>query len=1033
MKILPSYLIEYMPYLEDAMEELRLSVYDHAFDLLKALDIDELTSDDIRHKLELYDIKIENMSESWLPNGRFYRIYPSIRYNRTRLNALQSVVKSGGQFEGLWSNDFSNKTEFNYKYIQMLRHYMASSPVDGYFYISGDTAIINDGTVSSSAVTALSSDILVDQAMPAGYTYLYVPWPVPHYPTDAGSFYNPHMLLSDRLYYTDGIDGIDVIDENDDSSTLRDISKPASTTYDWSTGSDTPYRLPYWFDYHYMNDMRHVEPNNNDAGKWPIIESGIYSDKNGATVLPPADISKAVTYTLNESCDELGDTESVFPTQCWTILVTNTTPPDRNSVSDITSFNIDYSHLPSEIEVVNNSIDLSYPGADENEYGPYRYDALSSAYFSLSEILGHIKVGASIWTSSTSPIYNIFNMYSVGQDSTLESRKLYYWMRFTSGEQSEDYVSIYEYTDNENPAISIDSESYVLYTKPYNDGQGENSLISVSTGSNALYKLGESSADLLDPTLSYKLVRIGVDDNHSQSFTNIDNCYTEVDPSTGLVYLNVNGSALTSANYITYTSSRIHKLWFSSTKEDTIINSSFSKLYNENGSDEIYYYSSNLKSFNYNIIGLYNSDGTLADYDLTEYSFNCYLTDSKYGVFLRVNPIVETDTIEYDTNSSQWQLASIGDGYPSLGDDADEYTVFKGKVDPTISDTTVATLSFTISPTGSWDGSDQPMPNASAPTSQSYSSGWLSTPAHEYPTIDSTWKVFESTTITHLGCCALEISIGTVNYNTTLNVKISSLSEYNWDFVYIFDYYAGTDHLKGYVSGQPGEWTDVQINLSAGTSHIIKVVYSRDGGGGPEPNCGWFAISKSIYDSNKITEVTVTPHTATLDVGFTIESDNDIDFPIKISHTGNSLLEEVDVYKDGVELATHSSQNLWTDVNNISLSSGSHSVAVKYNKYTSSANDYGFVAIPNSLINIATMSKTFEYSYTPSLPPFSAAYILFTADLVNSPMNSLSYTNIEISSTIIPKIADGMKLGDNPVIKRALRLDLGNFEFHSDE
>lgn len=1014
MKILPSYLIEYMPYLEDAMEELRLSVYDHAFDLLKALDIDELTSDDIRHKLELYDIKIENMSESWLPNGRFYRIYPSIRYNRTRLNALQSVVKSGGQFEGLWSSDFSNKTEFNYKYIQMLRHYMASSPVDGYFYISGDTAIINDGTVSSSAVTALLSDILVDQAMPAGYTYLYVPWPVPHYPTDAGSFYNPHMLLSDRPFYCTYYD-----DESyDPNESIISWETPASEHYDWSTGYGTPYKLPYWFDYHYMNDMR------TDAGKWPIIESGTYSDKNGAIILD-GDISKAVTYTLDESCAELVDTESVFPTQCWTVLVTNTAQPDRNSVSDITSFNIDYS-LPFEIKVINNSIDLSYPGVAENEYGPYRYDALSSAYFNLSEILGHIKVSTSLWTSSTSPIYNIFNMYSVGQDSTLESRKLYYWMRFTSGEQPEDYVSIYEYTDTENPMISIDSESYILYTRPYDSNQGENSLISVSTGSNKLYKLRESSDPPLqnyDPTLSYKLVRIGVDDNHVQSFTNIDSCYIEGDPSTGLIYLNVNGSALTSANYVTYTSSRIHKLWFSSTKENTVINSSFSKLYNENGNDEIYYYSDNSKSFNYNIIGLYNSDGTLADYDLTGYSFNCYLTDSKYGVFLRVNPIVETDTIEYDTNSPQWQLADVGDGYPSLGDDADEYTVFKGKVDPTISETELATLSFNLNPSG-------------------YTNGWVQwvsldddpyTTCHTLPSgapNTSLWKIFESyynSSHTDNVTYGMEITVE-ASSSVTIPIKLCQSSEQHWDYVTVFIDNTQTHSLQDTYE----TWIDFDLVIPLG-NHTIKIKYSKDGSTSQGSDCGWFAISKSIYDSNKITEVTVTPHTATLDVGFAIESDNGIDFPIKISHTGSSILEEVDVYKDGVESATHSTKDIWTDINSISFSYGSHSVAVKYSKYTSSSSDYGFVAIPNSLINIATMSKTFEYSYTPSLPPFSAAYILFTADLVNSPMDSLSYTNIEISSTIIPKIADGMKLGDNPVIKRALRLDLGNFEFHSDE
>ena len=43
MKILPNYLIEFMPEIEEAMEELRLSILDHAYELLNCLDINELS------------------------------------------------------------------------------------------------------------------------------------------------------------------------------------------------------------------------------------------------------------------------------------------------------------------------------------------------------------------------------------------------------------------------------------------------------------------------------------------------------------------------------------------------------------------------------------------------------------------------------------------------------------------------------------------------------------------------------------------------------------------------------------------------------------------------------------------------------------------------------------------------------------------------------------------------------------------------------------------------------------------------------
>ena len=93
MNILPDYLITYMPEIEEALEELRLSVIDHAYELLQKLDVDELSTDEVRQKLELYDIRIDNMSGDWLPNGRFYRLYPSIKHHRSRHNAIKAIAK----------------------------------------------------------------------------------------------------------------------------------------------------------------------------------------------------------------------------------------------------------------------------------------------------------------------------------------------------------------------------------------------------------------------------------------------------------------------------------------------------------------------------------------------------------------------------------------------------------------------------------------------------------------------------------------------------------------------------------------------------------------------------------------------------------------------------------------------------------------------------------------------------------------------------------------------------------------------------
>ena len=373
MKLLPDYLIKYIPAIEDAMEELRLSVIDHAYELIQSLDIDELSSDNIKDKLELYDIKTENMSNEWLPNGKFYRLFASIQHHRTRLNTLKAISKSGGQFEGLWTDDFKYKSSYNYRTTQILRHYYLGSSLDGYFYISGNTDRNPDGTIRSSARTALLNDIIMSQALPAGYTYLYVPWPRPSYPLESGYFYKVHMLDYDILVYEkdsyhrwlslsylgEAYSSVYYCPENHEANQYYNASTqrygstkdscedsfdtnadgdrefyildsydtPASANYDWLYGSNTPWRCPYWFDYHYMNGMRHVY-----ESKWPIPESGKYTafDKYNEEyeVDYPGD---AVKYTLDDSCKELADSKSVLPSNNASHIRYAVTPPNRKS------------------------------------------------------------------------------------------------------------------------------------------------------------------------------------------------------------------------------------------------------------------------------------------------------------------------------------------------------------------------------------------------------------------------------------------------------------------------------------------------------------------------------------------------------------------------------------------------------------------------------------------------------------------------------------------------------------------------------
>ena len=103
---------------------------------------------------------------------------------------------------------------------------------------------------------------------------------------------------------------------------------PASTKYDWKNGTNTPWRAPYWIDYHYMNTMKRSLPTSDPicAGTWPVTESGVYFDENGDEAL---ELEDALTYSLTQECRELSDSRSTFPTKCYLKDSIKTTEPNR--------------------------------------------------------------------------------------------------------------------------------------------------------------------------------------------------------------------------------------------------------------------------------------------------------------------------------------------------------------------------------------------------------------------------------------------------------------------------------------------------------------------------------------------------------------------------------------------------------------------------------------------------------------------------------------------------------------------------------
>ena len=675
MKILPNYLIEFMPEIEEAMEELRLSILDHAYELLNCLDINELSSEDIRNKIELFDIHVENMKESWLPNGRFYQIYPYIKHHRTRLNAITSIVRSGGQFEGLWSTNFRKTQAYNYHKIQLVRHYDIASAMDGYFYVSGDTYRNPDGSIASSALVALQSDILLNGVLPAGYTYLYVPWPRPHYPSDTEYFYNVNSLLHDRLYYAKHCKEY----YSDKQYSAIDLDKPASyTLYKDEQGKISydginkyRYISSFWFDYHYIDGYTLQPKKDRDRYNY-IDECGKFVDVDGNIITDPNDANKMVKYVANDGCEynfnKLNDSNALFPTNCYMLFVGKTTSPDRHQVSKYLQY-----------KIIDDIYHESYIGLDEHGYevyddvppidepfGPYRNDALISTYaFRRRTSFNHIKTYRPVWSemsptfalvqsdiNRTPSHYSFLNWFNRKQNENIISP---YTKYITDASENKHYTTIrynnpditeITHTSYDVPTYSKLDKIYIGYTvEADNQGkqQGDNYEISAYYRENKIYYFGEKYPIKYDPTLYYNLISLGYIDENG-----IDQCsddqtvkfdsdgyikaYLYGNPSTGELFLNKDQDYTyphSKYNYITYKTSKVHKLWFSNTHKDIILSKSV-EIYNQAGNSNIYEFTENSVNLEYTVIGIFDEHGKQVTY--SSGSINCYVRNHKYSL-----------------------------------------------------------------------------------------------------------------------------------------------------------------------------------------------------------------------------------------------------------------------------------------------------------------------------------------------------------------------------------------------------------------
>lgn len=161
MRAMTEYLAEHLPIIELLIEELRLSIKDHARELIDSLQLYGMDADTVRAKLDMLGMDVGELEETWEPSPQFYKLFRRIIRNRSTTGSVQTLVRTGGQLEASYRT--LDEMSF-YKNLNVYRDYQNPTVFgkDGYFYTVYDPRY------------PVSSNALIRNALPAGYSLLFV-------------------------------------------------------------------------------------------------------------------------------------------------------------------------------------------------------------------------------------------------------------------------------------------------------------------------------------------------------------------------------------------------------------------------------------------------------------------------------------------------------------------------------------------------------------------------------------------------------------------------------------------------------------------------------------------------------------------------------------------------------------------------------------------------------------------------------------------------------------------------------------------
>ena len=191
------------------------------------------------------------------------------------------------------------------------------------------------------------------------------------------------------------------------------------------------------------------------------------------------------------------------------------------------------------------------------------------------------------------------------------------------------------------------------------ESQGGNKIFYNDFLENTIYYYDEQTPIKYDPTVYYTLASLGYNSGVDQYIdeqaldyesSNYLKLFLYGNPATGGFYLNKKSDIVTphsAYNYVSYKASNVHKLWFSANHINTSL-SNENTLYNQIGTEDLYYYTENSINLEYHIIGLYDQAGNQIDFDLSHISMYCEVFNyEKYNLHFNVDADVDSINVAY--------------------------------------------------------------------------------------------------------------------------------------------------------------------------------------------------------------------------------------------------------------------------------------------------------------------------------------------------------------------------------------------------